>query len=64
MSDIPNDNLKNHECANENPKDIKFTKLFKCFMKGRLCIPDLLIHKRRAMKILSLSLQHQLFTIE
>ena len=31
MSDIPNDNLKNHECANENPKDIKLTKLFQVF---------------------------------
>ena len=31
MSDIPNDNSKNHECANENPKDINFSGQFQEF---------------------------------
>ena len=65
MSDIPIDNSKNHECANENPKDINFSKLFQEFCEIiKTCSRFVLYIKRRAMKILSLSLGNQMFTIE
>ena len=49
MSDIPNDNSKNHECANENPKDINFSGQFQEFeeiMKN--IFPICFIHKKES----------------
>lgn len=65
MSDIPIDNSKNHECANENPKDINFSKRFQEFCEIiKTCSRFVLYIKRRATKILSLSLGNPMFTIE